>query len=356
MLPLVSLLLWANAARAQPSAAELDGMFELQTLLQVRYTQTLAAPSDDARPGFAVRDDAFVHHHDSFRLRRAYLRVFAEPAPWLQAKGVLDFAKLDHGHPEDVIRQAYVQLTPIPKHLELAAGYFKLPYSIMKLTSASKLPVADKGSTAELVTDLGFAGRDLGARVRVMPLTKHKRLRLSLGAYRGHLQDAHAVPLGAAAARAELRPSKGVLLGASVVHHAAEVERWSRGTAWGADASYRHKKQWLVRAEGLWGDRVDSDERDGAGTYFGAFALFELRVPLGPLTLQPCVRAEWLDADLEHDVGTRRVYTLALQLMFDRHVRVLLDATHTDVEDDSPSTPYVEHDHTRATAQLQVEI
>jgi hypothetical protein len=180
------------------------------------------------------------------------------------------------------------------------------------------------------------------------------------------------------------------LLGASVVRHFSDLvyqrpfetsskqllpappdplypyqKHWSKGTAWGADASYGHKQHWLVRAEGLWGDRVDTDERYGARAFFGATALFLVRVPLGPITLQPCLRAEWLDADLDHDVGTRRIYTVALQLIFDRHVRLLLDATHTDVEDDTPlldpprplpATPYFERDHTRATAQLQVEI
>jgi hypothetical protein len=59
------------------------------------------------------------------------------------------------------------------------------------------------------------------------------------------------------------------------------------------------------------------------------------------------------------------VLTLALQIIFSRHVRLLLDATHTDVEADSPildpprplsTYPYYELDHTRATGQLQFEI
>lgn len=384
------LMCWTSSTAAQPSAAEPEGIIQLQSLLQVRYAQTFAAASDDARPGFAARDDEYLHRHDGIDLRRAYLRMLLEPAPWLQAKTVLNFAELEHGDPEDVVRQAYVQLTPFPAHAELAVGMFKLPYSIMKLTSASDLPVADKGASAALVTHLGFAGRDIGARIRVTPLAKKKQLRLSVGAYRGHAHDENAALFGATAARVELRPAKGVSFGASVVHHVSDVtylrpletsdkqllpdppdplypyqKRWSKGTAWGADAAYRHKKHWLVRAEGLYGDRVDSDERYGARAFFGAFALFELRVPLGAITLQPCVRAEWLDADLDRDVGTRRSYTLALQLIFDRHVRLLFDATHVDVEDDSPllhpprplpATPYIERDHTRATAQLQVEI
>jgi hypothetical protein len=39
-------------------------------------------------------------------------------------------------------------MTLVPRRAELAAGLLKLPYSIMKLTSAAALPVADKGATA----------------------------------------------------------------------------------------------------------------------------------------------------------------------------------------------------------------
>jgi len=142
-------------------------------------------------------------------------------------------------------------------------------------------------------------------------------------------------------------------------------QSWASGTAWGADATYRYKKHLMLRAEGLWGDRIDVDERYGARRFFGAYAMLAVRVPVGNLTVQPAARAEWLDADLQSDTGQRSVITLATQVIFSRYLRLLLDVTHMNVQDESPildqprplaTYPYFDLDDTRATAQLQLEI
>ena len=377
--------------RLEPAVPDVQlGPLELHTFAQARYRHGFVADSDNPRPGYAFGEEYWAGQRDGWDLRRLYLRVTGQPTRYVSGKLVVDFARLARGSLNGFIRQAYVRIIPIEKRLTLDAGIIKLPYSLMKLASSARLELADTGPTSDLARDLGYAGRDLGVRARIAPLAKVKRMQLVLGAYRGHAYNEHDSPVGALAARAELRVIKGLYVGGSVVHHVFQhsykrpfetsdrqelpeppdplfprEQAWARGTAWGADASYRYKKRFFVRAEGLWGDRVDVDERYGARAYFGVYGLAAVRVPVNKLVLQPAARVEWLDADLDHEVGVRRVYTLALQVIFTSHVRFLLDATHTDVQEQSPildqprplaSFPYFELDTTRVTAQVQFEI
>ena len=366
------------------------GPLEIRSFLQTRYRHTFIADSDNPRAGYPLAEEYWLAQRDGWELRRLYMRVGWEPSRYVSGKMVVDFARLLRNSLNGFIRQAYVRITPVERRLSVDAGLLKLPYSLMKLASSARLEFADTGPTSDLTRDLGYAGRDLGVRVKLAPLPKVKRLTLILGAYRGHAYNEHDSPVGALAGRVELHPVKGLDLGASVVHHAFQhsykrpfstsdkqvlpeppdplfprEQAWARGTAWGADATYNYQKRLLLRAEGLWGDRVDVDERFGARAFFGAYALVALRLPVGSVVLQPAARAEWLDADLDHDNGTRRVLGLALQVIFSSHVRFLLDATHTNVDEQSPlldqprplaTYPYFELDHLTATGQLQVEI
>jgi hypothetical protein len=365
------------------------GVITLNTLLQTRYDATFAHPSENPRPGFALREDNIVHDHDGYRLRRLYLRATAEPSRWFQSRVVLDFAKLDTGNLKKMVRQAWGKLSPVPERIEIAAGVVKLPFSLMKLASAARLEVADSGVAASLVTDLDFAGRDIGVRLQLAPFEQTKLLRLTLAAYRGHAHDEDASPFGTIAARVTTRPIKAIELGASVVHHPYDhrykkpfetsdkdelpsppdpmfprEKSWASGSAWGADVTFK-KKRLIARAEGMYGDRVDVDERYGARAFFSAFGLLAYRFNAGPIQLQPAARVEYLDADVEHPVGARRTYSLAMNVIFSEHVRFIVDATHVDVDASTPvldapkplsEIPYFDLDHTRAIGQLQIEI
>jgi hypothetical protein len=392
-----------RAAAKPPSAADDDddvswnsgppgiglGFITLNVMLQARYRETFAARSDNPRSGYALREDAFIRRDDGFRIRRLYLRVRADPSPWFAARVVLNFARLDRGELKGVVRQAYGRISPLPDRIELAAGVLELPYSIMKMDSAASLELADRGEASELVTDLDYAGRDVGLSLMLAPLRKPKHLRLTLGVYRGHAHDENASPVGALGARLESKPLKGLRVGVSLMHEPYEQhyrqpletdddevvpnprdplyprERsWARGTAWGADISY-HRKRFMLRGEAMLGDRVDIDERYGARVFYAAWALLAYRFEVGPVALLPAARAEWLDADADHSVGTRRTFTLAMNVILSEHLRLLVDVTHIDVDDDSPIlnppgplpvTPYLDLDRTQATAQLQVQI
>ncbi|RYZ07291.1 MAG: hypothetical protein EOO73_13085 [Myxococcales bacterium] len=363
------------------------GPFTLRALLQARYRQTFARASQRTRPGYALREDTLVREGDGFQLSRLFLRIASDPLPELGFKTILDFAKLDS--PENVVKQAYGTVRLVPKRVELSIGLLKLPYSTMELDPISKLELSDLGATDDLVKNLGFAGRDLGATLMVAPLPKPKLLRVSLGAYGGHAKDEHASPLGALGARLESKPLKGLRIGVDAVAMPTSrdylrpfetsgkdvlpappdplyprEQRWAAGKAYSADVTY-HRRRLMVRAEGLLGDRVDVDERYGARSFWAVWATVACEVRWGALRFTPALRVEWLDLDREHDVGQRSELAAGIAVPYRKRARFLLDVKRTDVQGGTPiidspkplpAVPYFERDSTRVTAQFQLEL
>jgi hypothetical protein len=363
------------------------GVLNLRVLLQARYRQTFAKPSKNTRPGYALREDVLVHDGDGFALQRLFLRVGAEPRPELGFKAILDFAKLDR--PENVLKQAYATVRPVPKRVEVAIGILKLPFSTMELDPIARYELSELGATDDLIKNLGFAGRDVGVELMVAPLAKPKLLRLSLGAFGGHAKDEHASPLGAVGARIESKPWKGLRLGVDAVAmpNSQDYERpfetsgkdvlpnppdplyprerrWAAGKAYSADAGFE-RHHLTLRAEGLLGDRVDVAERYGARSFWAAWALLAYDVHAGWLRFTPVVRAEWLDLDRDHDVGQRRELSFGVGVPYKKKMRLLFDVRRTSVQKGTPvlespkplpALPYFDRSSTRITAQLQLEL
>jgi hypothetical protein len=322
-------------------------------------------------------------------LKRFFLRIGADPVEELGFRAIIDFAQLAHGDGADAIKQAYASLRPLPKHLEVYAGVFKLPFSTMELDPIARYELANLGPSDDLIKDLRFAGRDTGAEVMLAPFSKAKLLRVYVGAFRGHAHDEHASPIGAIGGRIESKPVKGLRLGVdSVVQPWSltyprpfdtsskdvlpmpddplfpRAQHWASGAAYSADITF---DRWhlMLRAEGMLGTRVDVDTRYGARSFWAAWGLAAYRIRIGAFELRPALRAEWLDADREHPVGLRRTLGAALTCAFTNQVALLVDATRTDVQSASPildqprplpGFPYLELDETRIVAQLQVEI
>ncbi len=363
------------------------GPFSFRALLQARYRHTWAEASRNTRPGYALREDTLVRDGDGFQLSRLFLRVASDPLPELGFKTILDFAKLSN--PENVVKQAYASVRPVPKRVEVAIGVVKLPYSTMELDAIAQFELSELGGTDDLIKNLGFAGRDVGATLMVAPLRKPKLLRISLGAYRGHAKDEHASPLGAIGARVESKPLKGLRVGVSAVGMPnsqdykrpfetsgkdvlpappdplyPREQRWAAGKAYSADVTYdRHRL--MLRVEGLLGDRVDVDERYGARSFWSLWALAAYDVKLGNFRFTPALRAEWLDLDREHDVGRRRELSAGVAVPYKKRARFLVDVKRTDTQRGTPfidspkplpAVPYFERDSTRVTAQFQLEL
>jgi hypothetical protein len=371
------------------AGGESFGMFSIRVLLQTRYTATWAAPSDNTRASYRVREDWLAEHDDGFAINRLFVRLAAEPTPYVGFKALFDFAELIDDDPADMVKQAYATLRPLPEHFEIAAGVLKLPYSTLELDASANYELAEFGDADKLVKDLGFAGRDVGAEVMAAPLRKTKWLMLTAGVFAGHAHGEHDSPLGAVGARIESRPAKAWRIGADIVAHPETVtylrpfetsgkdllpnppdpaypreQQWEKGWAWSADVRY-NKKRLMLRAEVMGGDRVDVFSRYGAEKFGVVWALAAYRFRIGPAELMPAMRVEFLDGDWEHAVGLRRELSAGITLLYPTHVRLLFDVTRSDVQAHSPlldqpkplsDPPYMALDFTRFITQLQVQI
>ena len=364
------------------------GPLSFRVLLQTRYATTFATKSTNLRPGFAVGENYLVYDNDGWRLERLFLRIGAELTPDVGFKAIIDFAQLS-GKVSGAVKQAFATFRPMPKHFEIGVGIMKLPFSILELDPRSQYELTDLGPANDLIKDLGYGGRDVGAAVMVAPLSKPKHLRFQAGVYRGNSKDEHASPLGAVGGRVESRPHKGLRLGVStaVKPFAVTYQRpfetsgkdelpmppdplyprakhEGSGKAFSADITFKHKGA-MVRGEAMLGDRTDLDSRYGANTFWAVWGLAAYRFRAGSLRLVPALRAEWFDSDREHSVGLRRVLTAGVSCIFSKRVRLIVDVARSDVQAGSPlleqprplpGFPYFELNNTRIIAQLQVEI
>ena len=113
------------------------------------------------------------------------------------------------------------------------------------------------------------------------------------------------------------------------------------------------------------GTRVDYDTQYGAQKFASYWASVAYRFPLGPVQLQPALRAERLDSNCGHANGIRRALTAAVATYVTNSTRVLVDLTRTDVEAESPyldqpeplpALPYRALSNTCATVQLQTAL
>jgi hypothetical protein len=365
------------------------GILSFRFLLQARYARTFAAESENPRTSYREIENTLARDGDGWSIHRLFVRIGVDPSKYLEMKTIVDLAELIHDNVDNAVKQAYVTFKPIPKHLELTVGVFKLPFSVLELDPIANYRLADTGAADSLVKDLGFAGRDIGAEITLAPLSKPKRLRLALGVFRGHAHDENGAFVGALGARIESQPWKGLRFGIDWVGHPYEVvyrnatdtsnkdivpnpadpmypraETWTRGQAVSADAKFqRYHLTFMV--EGMLGTRVDYDTRYGAGSFAAIWAVLGYRFAVGPIHLMPVVRVEWLDADREHDVGLRRELSFAVNFDVTQSVRFVIDVSRTDVQANSPvldmpkplpADPYYELDETRVVGQLQVAL
>ena len=357
-------------------------------LLQAHYRQSFG-DSPNPEPNYKLGEENLMRHNDGWYVNRLFWRIGAEPSKYVGYKLLLDIAEFQHANGKQSIKQAYVALRPIPKHLHFLVGVLKLPYSILELDPVAKFEFTQMGDADNLTKGMGFAGRDIGAEVVVSPLSKPKYLTLAVGLFRGHAHDENASLIGAVGARAETYPIKGLRLGADWVDfpktetylnpfltgskyllpnpenpNFPRSATWLSGDAFSADVTF---SRWnlMLRTEGMLGTRVDHDTLYGAKKFGAYWAVASYRFPAGPVDLQPSLRAEWLDTDLEHSVGMRRTLTAAFAAWATKNVRLTLDVARTDVQANSPfidqplplqQAPYNAISNTCVTGQLQATL
>jgi hypothetical protein len=332
------------------------GSLTFRTLTQVRYGQTWM---NDSRPDdFAARiaydgSTQTAQANDGWTLNRVFLRVTGQPTKTVSAKLLVDFAEFLRKSPKRAIKLAYGEFDPWSR-LQITAGLFKRSYSLLELLPIADFELADVGPTDDLIKDLGFGGRDVGAMVRLSPLPKKKMLHVFVGAYSGDNEEGYdAKPWKLLTARAELRLHKSLRLGVngawrpedSVARFdhtgsssrafppyegfgfGSEYVELGKGKAIGGDVSLA-LDQFSVRGEVLGGTRTDVIYRGDARTFWSAWGIATYRVPVSTISLLPALRVEWLDTDREHPVGGRIYVTAALNIDFTSSLRLVIDASY----------------------------
>jgi hypothetical protein len=315
--------------------------FTLRTLTEVRYGQTF---TPDTRDG--SDEDATVKDNDGWRLNRMFLRLVAAPTKQIEARVTVDFAELMKKNPRRALKNAYAQLTPW-KWLELTAGVFKRTYSLLELLPSADFEFTDEGPTDHFLKDLGYAGRDVGTMVRLMPLEKKRYLSLWFGAFGGDTEEGYDATIGKLlTARVESRPYRFLRLGADMAwrtrrnvghekypDYLDETETLSAGRAYSADATVA-LAGFELRLEGLLGKRTDVqwEIRDSHRDFFSSWAVLTQRITAGSTVLMPALRAEYLDVDRKNAGGGRLLLSAAFNILINAHLRLLIDASRYDVD------------------------
>lgn len=358
-------------------------------LVQGQYEHTFGVDSKNRDPDYRLAENTLARSDDGWDISRVFFGINAEPNKFLHLKVLVDFAEFKKSKTSRAVKQAYVELRPIPKHLHLAAGILKLPFSIHELDSIAAYEFTSSGRTNALLNMMDMAGRDIGAELIASPLARPRDLKLTLGAYRGHASEEEASPFGSMGARAETEPLSGLRLGTGAIIQPKVVRKlnalntsnddlvpnpedadypravtWKKGYAYGIDATYRNQG-FVVRGEGLVGTRVDYNTRYGADHWAATWGIVAYKFNAGAVQLEPAVRVEYLDANLGHRGGLYGQYTVALGAHFGPLTKVIIDLTRTEVE---PGTPYFEQptplravpfnaiDSTCITGRLQVAL
>jgi hypothetical protein len=312
--------------------------FSIRTLTQVRYAGTFTAAGADPDSKATAQDN------DGWRLNRMFLRLVAAPNKRLQARVLVDFAELMRKSGKRSLKLAYGELRPT-KWLEITAGLFKRRFSLLELLPIADFEFGDVGPTDGFLKDLGYAGRDVGAMIRVSPLAQRHLLSVWVGAFAGDPEEGYDTTVGKLlSARVESKPLPILRLGAdmawrtgaSVGHekfpdYETETMVLDKGKAFSADATLA-LAGFELRLEGMLGDRTDAYWRDNHAKFLSTWGIATYRFPFAGVTLMPALRAEWLDADSDHGGDGRLYLTAGLNIDFSENIRLLIDVSRYDVQ------------------------
>jgi hypothetical protein len=319
-------------------------------MLQLRYRQTFVdegqlSPQTEierAQKGTSQADDGYD-------IQRAFMRYTVKPSRYIEAKILMDFAELRHNNVRQSFKLAYLQLHPT-KQLEFDIGLLKRTYSLLELLPIVDHELADLGPTDSFIKDQGYAGRDVGAVVRYSPLSKRKWLTVSVGAFRGDLDEGYdARPLKLMTARIEGFPWKHLRLGVNGAwrpydnvqmqrltddagnKYYAETVTLKSGKATGADATLLFKRL-QVRAEGLYGVRTEPNQV-GSDRFAAGWVVIAPNFKLGGIHWVPAAKLEWLDLNPAAKGGRRTIFTGVLGVIPMDGLRILADVTRSIVDD-----------------------
>ncbi len=334
-----------TAAHAATAADEGDdeigaakaGPFRFGLITQARYTQTFTQSTD----GSGVAEDTTAKAGDGYHMRRARLEIKVKATKKIRGEIYADFVDVNSKN-ASALKDAFIELRPHPRAI-ITVGRFKIPFSMMHLRSISKLEVAENGITDDLLVDEHFAGFDLGAMTSIEPLRKRRWLAINAGLFRGDEKGKQATPAGMIAGRVTTAFWKPLQIGAGVawrpkaagnpmfpdVKHFG-ADRYA-GLALGFDLRFTLDALHM-QAEIIHASRTEW-WRQGARHLLGGSFMASYDIPVNAdVRLQPAIKAELLDTDLEETVGMQQMYTIACSAYFTPMLRVLVEADQTFVQ------------------------
>lgn len=324
------------------------GRFRL--MFQLRYKHTYVDSDETSSiPTVAHEQRGMLNKDDGYDIQRAFLRYTAKPSKHVEGKFLVDFAELRHENVRQSFKLAYLLIHPT-KRLEIDVGLLKRTYSLLELLPIVEHELADLGPSDSFIKDSGYGGRDLGAVVRYQPLPQRSSMTVSVGAFRGDIDEGYdSHPLKLVTARIEGYPWKHLRLGvngawrpydnvqmqkfkdADDETYYSQVVSLTQGAAVGADASLLFKRL-QIRAEALYGDRTDPGRPYNANRFASAWLVVAPNFKLGAVKFVPAGKFEMLDANFQRPGGRRMVVTGVFGVVPVKNLRLLVDVTRTTVQ------------------------
>lgn len=282
---------------------------------------------------------------DSLYLRRARLGAEWEALDWVKLNLELKLALTGIE-----LRDTFARLK-LPHGLGLRLGYFKKPFSRLRMMSSFDLAIPERGLLDDNVVKNtkygGFGNRDLGLMVDGDfdgPSLWQDPLKFSyaLGLFNNLPTDSnyHRDLVG----RAQLRLFKGLVLAANgSFKFYAESDSAKTAALFGGDLKWE-LGDFRMQLEGAVGDNVNLGSR-----LWGAHTTLSYRVPLAGLNqdwladwvLTPAIMAEAFDPDLSasDDLDLRLAAALNLDLNANLRVVLGIDRTWSDVQAGNSAIP-----------------
>jgi hypothetical protein len=279
---------------------------------------------------------------DTFRVRRARVKLDWTPEEWVRARVQIDAAPEYYGLGLSIIKDAFIILKPI-QQFGLRLGQFKRPFSGLELTSSGKLLVIERGIGNELIVDGEFGGwgygdREMGVEIGG-ELLESLKLEYALGVFNGSGPSLNDVDKAKdVAARLSIRPVKQFAFGVSGAFKFFDESRDrypSMGAAAASDIQLKFGG-FKAHIEGIIAQyylyAVDDDEIDPSQTdpdlAFNVLGILSYKFKIDSsvkLAVEPVVKVEYLDPNDRFIDDHAVLYTIGFNTYVGKYFRVMLD-------------------------------
>ena len=350
-------------------AAALACLFLTQPVALAQETKEPAQAGEDV---FGVQVGGRVHAlwmlrdeegkpGNEFRMNMVRLRLKYRASEMVEAAIEADMAEAVQGSSgggNSLLRDAYVRVEPL-KLLRFQAGQFKKPFSRIELRSKGKLETIERGiSNNLLIADLLYGERDVGFMIDGRVGEKKKGTSYFLGVFNGAGKNADEEDLDGGkdiVGRVEVDPSKRLSLGlnGSLKLFDQDAVEQRPDKAWMAGADFRIKLgAFRLIGEGLYGENhdpcsnadlpgkciLDEEFLDPPMTW-SAVLLATYKIPLHrgtpALTLEPLIKSEVLDPNLDLDSGRIYSVTPGANLHVGDFTRIMVNGDFVFPDDDA---------------------